>query len=152
MRHITLIMKRLLLQNTDNKIMHYVLTLRISKLFCASPDAQRVLQRGALSLEGAELIITQMEVDEATHERECRPATSCTTIDMSLAHILEIRGFKPGTTQDTVEMFIENKSGESELQSCDYDTKTGIAIVEFKNDQGIILKQIYVSKLAILLF
>ena len=118
------------------------------KLLCVSPDAQCVLQRGALSLEGAKLVITQMEVEETTHEKESNPMPSCATPDISSAHVLEIHGFKPGTTRDTVEMFIENKSGEPELQSCDYDTKTGVAVVAFKNDQGIILRCINVSTLA----
>ena len=117
-------------------------------MLCVSPDAQHVLQRGPLLLEGAELIITQMEVEEATHEKERNPTPSCATTDMSSAHILEIRGFKPGTTRDTVEMFIENKSGESELQSCDYYTQTGVAVVAFKYDQGIILMCINMSTLA----
>ena len=93
-----------------------------------------------------------MEVEEATHEKERNPTSSCVTTDMSSAHILEIRGFKPGTKRDTVEMFIENKSGESELQSCDYDTKTGVAVVAFKNDQGITLMSTNVSTLAFHLF
>ena len=122
------------------------------KLLCVSPDVQCVLQRGALSLEGAELVITQMEVEEATHEKERNPMPSCATPDMSSAHILEIRGFKPGTKRDTVEMFIENKSGESELQSCDYDANTGVAVVAFKNDQGIILMCSNVSTIAFHLF
>ena len=108
-------------------------------MLCVCPDAQRVLQHGALSLEGAELRITQMEVEEVTHDKERNPTQDCATTDISSAHILEIRGFKPGTTRDTVEMFIENKSGDYELQSCDYDTQTGVAVIAFKNDQGIIL-------------
>ena len=121
-------------------------------MLCVSPDAQHVLQRGALSLEGAELIITQTEVEKATHEKERNPMPSCATPDMSSAHILEIRGFKPGTKRDNVEMFIENKSGESELQSCDYDTKTGVAVVAFKYDQGITLMCINGPTLAFHLF
>ena len=93
-----------------------------------------------------------MQVEEATLERGRNPTPSCTTIDMSSAHILEIRGFKPGTKRDTVEMFIENKSGESELQSCDYDTNTGVAVVAFKNDQGITVMCSNVSTIAFHLF
>ena len=122
------------------------------KLLCVSPDAQRVLQGGALSLKGAELIITEMEVEEATHEKDRNPMPNRITTDMSSARILEIRGFKPGTKRDTVEMFIENKSGESELQSCDYDTNTGVAVVAFKNDQGITVMCSNVSMLAFHLF
>ncbi|KAI0223125.1 Protein mono-ADP-ribosyltransferase PARP14, partial [Lamellibrachia satsuma] len=50
--------------------------------------------------------------------------------------MLRIHGFKPNTSKKTVEMFIENQSGEIELESCDYDAETGVAVVAFKNAQG----------------
>ena len=35
-------------------------------------------------------------------------------------------------------MFVENKSGGSELESCDFDADIGVAVVGFKSPQGSI--------------
>ena len=77
-----------------------------------------------------------MEAEEAIGGTESEPAKSRATVDASSHFILEIRGFKPGTESDMVEMFIENQSGESELRSFEYDEKKGVAVVAFNNAQG----------------
>ena len=105
-------------------------SLYYNKQLLSNPaDAQRVLRHGRLSLEGAELAVTKTEVGEAFGGTESEPAKSRVTADVSSEYILEIRGFKPGTASDMVEMFIENKCGESELRSFDYDDRKGVAVV-----------------------
>ena len=86
-------------------------------------------------VNGAELVTNPM-TEEPIRDTECRPSSSCFTTDMSTAYILEIRGFSPVTTKDTVDMFIENKSGGIELQALDYDTKTGVAVATFRHAEG----------------
>ena len=97
-----------------------------------SPDALRIVERGALKLNGAELD-TELMIQEPIREMRHTPPSSVATTDMSPTYILEIRGFKPDTAKDNVEMFIENKSGETELHALDYDTTTGIAVATFRN-------------------
>ena len=107
-----------------------------NQLLSNPADAQRVLQQGRLLLEGAVLVVTKMEVEEAIGGAESTPAKSRATVDVSSDHILEIRGFKPGTATDMVEMFIENESGEMELHSFEYDEKKGVAVVAFNCARG----------------
>ena len=98
--------------------------------------AQRVLQQVALSLEGAELTVTNVMVQETTPKRAIKPAQSCASTDASPLHSLEISGFKPDARRDSVEKFIKNKTAGTELQWFDYDASTGVAIVELSNYQG----------------
>ena len=96
-------------------------------------DARRILRQGHLPLEGA---VAKMEAEEAVCGAESEPAKSRATVGTSSDYILEIRGFKPGTPSDMVEMFIENQSGESELRSFEYDEEKCVAVVAFNHAQG----------------
>ena len=104
-----------------------------------SPDAQCVLLRDDLSLDGAELTVTHVMVQETTPKRTRKPEPSCASTNTSSVQILQISGFKPTAGRDTVKMFIENKTRGTELQSFDYDVSTGVAIVELSNSQGTTL-------------
>ena len=64
-----------------------------------------------------------------------RTPTSTVTEQTSV-RIVRITGFKPGTSKDVIEMFVENNSGENELEFCDCDEDTGVTVVEFRNPQG----------------
>ena len=107
-----------------------------NQLLSNPADAQRVLRQERLSLEGTELVVSKMEVEEAVGGAESEPAKSRAAVDVSSDHILEIRGFKPGTATNMVVMFIENQSGETELRSFEYDEKKGVAVVAFNCAQG----------------
>jgi len=52
--------------------------------------------------------------------------------------MVKITGLAPDTSPTVIEMFIENKSGETELESCDFDADIGVAVVGFKSPQGSI--------------
>ena len=52
--------------------------------------------------------------------------------------MIKITGLAPDTSTTVIEMFIENKSGETELESCDFDADIGVAVVGFKSPQGCI--------------
>ena len=43
-------------------------------------------------------------------------------------------------------MFIENNSGENELESCDCDEDTGVTVVEFRNPQGDVILTLNLCK------
>jgi len=110
-----------------------VLKIYITIVLFVSSDAQRVLQHGTLTLEDANLRVSEMTLDDDTkEEEECGPPSSC-------GHILEIRGIKPDSSEDIVEMYIENMSGGTELQSFVYNKKTGVAVVGFKNPEGCMI-------------
>ena len=113
-----------------------MLKIYITTFLFLSLDAQRVLQHGTLTLEGADLRVSEMTVDETKEEEERVPPSSC-------AQILEIRGFKPDSSEDIVEMFIENVSGETELQSFVYDKMAGVAVAGFKNPEGCMIMTYY---------
>ena len=100
-----------------------------------SPDALCIVERGALKLNSAKLV-TELMIQEPIREMRSTPSSSSATTDMSPTYILEICGFKPGTAKENVEMFIENKSGETELQALDYDTMTGVAVATFRDAKG----------------
>ena len=89
-----------------------------------------------MSLEGANLTLTNVMVQETTPKRASKPAPTCSSTDTSPVQILQISGFKPDASQDIVEMFIENKTRGSELQSFDYDASTGVAVVELRHSDG----------------
>ncbi|KAK2150821.1 hypothetical protein NP493_2729g00005 [Ridgeia piscesae] len=67
---------------------------------------------------------------------EQKPVESASEAAQSSVRILRIEGFTPAMNKETVEMFLENQSGEIELDSCDFDVEAGVAIVAFKNPQG----------------
>ena len=73
------------------------------------------------------------------HREQHEEPQSATATAAPSFQMLRIHGFKPNTSKQTVEMFIENHSGETELESCDYDVETGVAVVTFKNAQGNVL-------------
>ena len=52
--------------------------------------------------------------------------------------MVKITGLAPDISTTMIEMFIEKKSGESELESCDFDADIGVAVVGFKSPQGSI--------------
>ena len=88
-----------------------------------------------MELEGANITTTKVHIEESTQNREYMSAPRGAITGMPV-HILEIRGIKPGTPRQLVEMFIENKSEVSELQSFQYESTTGVTIVAFKDAQG----------------
>lgn len=95
-----------------------------------------MLQVGRLSLEDSYLSVTDVNVKE-NKQRIVRHATTISAgNDNSSVRIVEITGIKPGTHKDVIEMFIENKSGGSELESCDFDETSGVAVVAFMNASG----------------
>ena len=71
-----------------------------------------------------------------TPNDEQKPGESASDVAQSSVRILRIDGFTPAMDKETVEMFIENQSGEMELDSCDFDVEAGVAVVAFKNPQG----------------
>ena len=52
--------------------------------------------------------------------------------------MVKITGLVPDISTTLIEMFVENKSGESELESCEFDADIGVAVVGFKSAQGTI--------------
>ena len=52
--------------------------------------------------------------------------------------MVKITGLAPDTSTTVIEMFVEKKSGGSELESCDFDADIGVAVVGFKSPQGSI--------------
>lgn len=56
--------------------------------------------------------------------------------DNTPVRIVRITGIKPGTSKPVLEMVVKNKSGESELESCDFDEDTGVEVVEFNSPKG----------------
>ena len=88
----------------------------------------------SLGSQFTENYITDDITNDIIEEPQCATATAAPSFRM-----LRIHGFKPNMSKNTVEMFIENQSRETELESCDYDAKTGVAVVAFKNAQGNIL-------------
>ena len=103
------------------------------KLLSNPADAWRILRQGRLPLGGA---VTKMEAGEGVCGAKSEPAKSHATVDASSHFVLEIRGFKPGTPSDMVQMFVENQSGESELRSFEYDEEKCVAVVAFNHAQG----------------
>ena len=75
--------------------------------------------------------------DQQRHARHRAPTS--TVKENSSRRTVKITGFKPGTKKDMIEMFVENKSGETELESCDCDEDTGATVVEFKNPQDNVI-------------
>ena len=73
-----------------------------------------------------------------------RTPTSAT--EQTSVRIVRITGFKLGTSKDEIEMFIENNSGENELESCDCDEDTGVTVVEFRNPQGDVILTLNLCK------
>ena len=69
---------------------------------------------------------------------QSRTPTSTATEQTSV-RIVRITGFKPGTSKDVIEIFVENISGENEVESCDCDEDTGVTVVEFRNPQGDVI-------------
>ena len=51
--------------------------------------------------------------------------------------MVKITGLTPHTSTTLIEMFIKNKSGESQLESCDFDADTGVAVVGFMSPYSI---------------
>ena len=58
--------------------------------------------------------------------------------DNAPVRMVKITGLAPDTSTTVIEMFVENKSGGSELESCDFDADIGVAVVGFKSPQGSI--------------
>ena len=56
--------------------------------------------------------------------------------DNAPVRMVKITGLAPDTSTTVIEMFVENKSGGSELESCDFDADNGVAVVGFKSPQG----------------
>ena len=52
--------------------------------------------------------------------------------------MVKITGFAPDTSTTVIEMFVEKKSGVSELEWCDFDADIRVAVVGFKSPQGSI--------------
>jgi len=56
--------------------------------------------------------------------------------DHAPVRVVKITGLAPDISTTLIEMFVENKSGGSELESCDFDADIGVAVVGFKSPQG----------------
>jgi len=61
-----------------------------------------------------------------------------TAKDNAPVRMVKITGLTPDISTTLIEMFIENKSGGSELESCDFDADIGVAVVGFKSPKGSI--------------
>ena len=79
-----------------------------------------------------------VSVTKGSSVQNSRAPTSTATEQTSV-RIVRITGFKPRTSKDVIEMFVENNSGETELESCDCDEDTGVTVVEFRNPQGNVI-------------
>ena len=58
--------------------------------------------------------------------------------DNAPVRVVKITGLAPVISTTLIEMFVENKSGGSELESCDFDADIGVAVVGFKSPKGSI--------------
>ena len=78
-----------------------------------------------------------VSVPKGTSVQNRTPTSTAT--EQTSVRIVRITGFKPGTSKDVIEMFVENNSGQNELESCDCDEDTGVTVVEFRNPQGNVI-------------
>ena len=91
-----------------------------------------------LSLEGSNLSVTRVTAREDIQGSVQQRTPSSTGRKRPPPRIVKIAGIKPGTSENVIEMYIENKSN-SEFESFDYDDDSGEAVVAFVNAQGMSL-------------
>ena len=89
--------------------------------------AESLLRAGEVTFSGCVMRIVQ-------------PSSS--TDEHSSAHdpvLVHLAGIPPGTTEDTLSMYLENKrkSGGGPIRKLEYDDVSGTAVVCFEDDTGI---------------
>ena len=75
---------------------------------------------------------------EATQEDQTLPITDTDEEPESSEVVLEVSGFKPGTTEDMLSMFFEStrRSGGGEVIEVKVDDSKNKAIIKFADESG----------------
>jgi len=102
-------------------------------------DAQRVLEVEHLSLEGSNLSVTGENARDDIRGSVQHGTPLSTGRGRPSPRIVKIAGIKRGTSERVIEMYIENKSGDCEFESIDFDDDSGEAVVAFANTKGMSL-------------
>ena len=109
-----------------------------------SPDTQRVLQRDDLSLEGAELTVTNVMVQDTTPKRTYKPVPPHRSPPPAMTHptasrnTVTVSGIKGTTTDDLRRMFFQSKkrSGGGPVKDMHYRPTEGQATITFDSEEG----------------
>ena len=109
-----------------------------------SPDTQRVLHRDDLSLEGAELTVTNVMVQDTTPKRTYKPVSPHRSPPPAMSHptasrnMVTVSGIKGTTKEDLLRMFFQSKkrSGGGPVKDIHYRPTEGQATITLDSEEG----------------